>query len=325
MKKLINLSYHPSVMAWFDDDFRNVEKFLVKNDLDGVEILVSPEMDMERVPRELVGGVHLHYDPSWVDCYTNHEQNLLTQCGSLENIRAFFGEGGLARSKARYEQEISLCEKWGADYAVFHVSDVGLDEVFLEKPFRRTDEEVMAYAAKWINSIFGEETSFLLAFENLWWPGLTFRDYGETKCFFAQVLPRKKGFVLDIGHIMANIGGLKTEKEAAAAICARLDGLKELRDEIKVMHLNSALSADYLSRSHRKEYEDFMGETDIWQRLGKARSSVLNIDLHVPFTDPSIKDVLKKAQVDHLVMEFLAPSLAQFETYIKMQKEVLDI
>ncbi len=324
MKRLFNLSYYPIVMSWFDNDFKNVEKFLIRNNLDGIEILFDQDPDISCIPKDLVLGVHLHYAPTWMEYYKQDKVNLIRQYGSYENAEAYFGYDWEQKTNERYLKEIDYCEKLDVDYAVYHVADIGLDEVFYINPFRHNDQEVLETSTELINKVFCQNHPFDLLFENLWWPGLRLDDYELSRNFIEGISHSRKGFVLDIGHMMADIGTIQTEREATIAINKRLENLRELKEDIKAVHLNSALSSEHLNKDHSDAFELFKQQDDVFERLMSAREQVRNIDLHVPFYDNSINDVLKQANPSHVVFEFLASSLDQLEQYIKIQSEVLD-
>lgn len=326
MEKLFNLAYHECSLEVFNNDYSVLEKFLTRHNLDGVELFLPYNtFDCKDFPKEFVRGVHLHYNPMWVDAYKGNSENLLFQCGSNENARILFGENFIENIKKRYIRESKMCQWFGAEYSVFHVADIGLDEVFRTKPYRYSNKEVLDCSVELINSIYDDRyRNCTLAFENLWWPGLNFESYKETKEFFDRIICKNKGFVLDVGHVMINAKNIYTEKDASRELIRRIHSLSTLRDRIKVMHLNCALSESYKQRDLTKEYQQFLGTMNVDERFCLARNVVTNLDTHLPFLDESINDVIRELNLEFIVLELGCETLKDLDYCISRQLEYLE-
>ncbi|NLM46618.1 MAG: TIM barrel protein [Firmicutes bacterium] len=323
MKHLINIATDTATLSWFENDWANIQALVDRHELDGVEIFVGPNYPLEKIPKKLVTGAHLRYFPIWLDLWREDKAALLRQFGSEEIVRHYYGGMGKKCLVDFYKEEFARALALKAEYMVFHVAHVELLHAYTRQ-FSYTDDDVLEAALEIIAEAFGsEDRGIALLFENLWWPGLRMLDYHSTKDFFERVPYPNKGFVLDISHLMITNPALRTEEEACRYILQVVEELKELREEVKAVHLNKSLSGAYFKRDHQAKVEEICRLPSFWDQLSFARHHIAAIDWHVPFECCEIKKVIKAIKPRYLVYELLANSLPQLEEMIARQKAAL--
>ena len=92
MKKLINLSTDKWDLEKFAGDYRNIENFLIRNNIDGLEIIQSIERwNPEKIPKKFIKGQHMTFWPIWLDFWKEKNTELIRQFGNKESYEAYYG------------------------------------------------------------------------------------------------------------------------------------------------------------------------------------------------------------------------------------------
>ncbi|NLZ39120.1 MAG: TIM barrel protein [Firmicutes bacterium] len=323
MKYIVNLSNEKSQLAWFRNDSKQIESFLDRNHLDGIELFYHGREGLEVIPRQRVYGMHLRFWPMWLDFWQGNEEELLRQFDSHENIQHFYG--GLSRKCLvdYYQEEFRLAEELSAEYVVFHVSHVQMEHIYTRQ-YCYNDWDVMKATAELVNEAFGSvDRGVTILFENLWWPGLTFLDPQKTESFLQLINYPRKGFMLDTGHLMITGCNVRDEESGFAYMLEKLTALGELKKYIKGIHLNKSLAGEYLQQCHKDKEEKLRSLSNVWDRYMEARKHIMQIDQHLPFEQPGIKKVVEFVAPDYLVHEFVADNLNSIERSIEIQNKAL--
>lgn len=321
---LTNVASSSRYLQWFNHDWRQIADFTKRNLLDGVEIIIHHDQpDLEVIPPNLVQGLHLTYWPVCLDFICQNQEALLRQFGNEENIKMYYGGLSPQCIVEHYRHELRIAKELNAKYVVFHVSHVELSHIY-QREFPYHDREVLDAFANLINEVFPEEDQGItLLCENLWWPGLNFLHPAETERFMEKIKYPNKGFMLDIGHLMITNPQLKNGQEAGNYILRIIKNLGAVKKWIKGIHLNMALCGDYLQQDHSGKADRLNRIEDIWDRFLEARNHILNIDVHVPFDDPAIRDVIDLIDPRYVVFEVEPKDLRQFEDFVTVQNQVL--
>lgn len=320
---LTNIAASSRYMNWFDHDWQQVADFTEKHGLDGIELILHDQLNPNEMPQNLVQGLHLTYWPICLDFLRQDQQALLRQFQNEDNIKMYYG--GLTPQCLidHYRNELKVARELKVKYMVFHVSHVELSHIYNWK-FTYHDREVLDAAADFINEVFqGEDQDISLLMENLWWPGLNFMDPEETERFFDKIHYRNKGFMLDIGHLMITNPELKNEMEAKEYILKKIKSLKGIKEHIKGIHINKALSGDYLKQNHSEKGEKLGQMENFWDRFMEARDHILKIDTHVPFDHLCIQEIVEYINPQYTVFEIVPNNLKELGDFINLQNNAL--
>ncbi|MBF7096885.1 TIM barrel protein [Alkalibacter mobilis] len=323
MKVLMNMVKHESKLGWFDNNWEKFSKYLIENRLDGAELIFHRDYDVSDIPKDLAVGIHMTYWPTWLDFWYNNEVEMKRQFLDMKNVEMYYGSLDPQIMVDTFKNEFSVAEKLEMEYAVFHVSHVEVEHTFSWE-FTYSDEEILSSTAELINRTFEETDSKIkLLFENLWWPGLNFTNPDVTSEFIEKVNYQHKGFMLDIGHLMITNPRLRDLNEAAEYILNILDKNKHNLKYFKGIHLNQALTGAYILQNHKEKIKDINCCDNYWDILSLAREHIGNIDMHIPFDDEIIDEIIKKVDPEYLVYEFLPKDVDTLSDMIKIQNKVL--
>lgn len=91
MLKLVNISLHDSDLEKYNYSHEEMREFLLKNKLDGFEMILYKDWEEKIVPSKLVKGFHMRYFPIWIDFWNGNKEALLKQMGNEENINNYYG------------------------------------------------------------------------------------------------------------------------------------------------------------------------------------------------------------------------------------------
>jgi hypothetical protein len=87
--------------------------------------------------------------------------------------------------------------------------------------------------------------------------------------------------------------------------------------------LNKSLSGEYLQQSHKNKEQKLRSLSNVWERYMEARQHIIQIDQHLPFAHPGIKEIIELVAPDYLVYELLADNLTNLERFIAVQNKAL--
>ncbi len=260
--------------------------------LDGLEIVWGDDVVVsEQPPAELVVGYHLLFFSTWVDFWQGDEAALLEEFGTWDAVRRCYGGETRSQLVARFRKDLQRALDLGAEYAVFHVSDVRMREVYTYE-FSHTDRQVCDCACELINELFdGVSTDIALLLENQWWPGFTFCDPAMTRRLLDGIEYDNVGIMLDTGHLMSTDTSLRTQEQAARYIRECYDAHGSLRELVRGLHLHQSLSGAYVEGTRGIVPADFVGSYE--ERFATSYQHVLKIDRHEPWNNPVIADLVR--------------------------------
>lgn len=324
MKKLMNFSVDPYDLNKFGNDSTRLEAFMEKHRLDGLEMIQYADWNNSMVPNRLITGNHSCFWPMWLDFWTGNQGALLRQFGSKAAMDEYYCCGSRGELVQNYRAELRKASALGVEYVLFHVSHVEIEHSYTyEYPY--SDAVVTDAFIDMMNEITNSiHADFQLLFENHWYPGLTFLDNTVSQRLMNEIKYPKKGFVFDTGHLMNTNLDLESEEEAVDYMLTVLRNMGDLKENIKVIHLNSSLSGKYVHEvlKGRNQYNPSLPFND---RNINVYSHIAKIDTHVPFRHPSIRRVIDFVKPGHIVYEFAADSLDILDSFINEQNLALGL
>ncbi len=293
--------------------------FCKKMGLDGFELFPFCGNTLETLPRELVRGVHLAFHNCWVDFWNGNEAGVLREFGNMETAKKIIAPSKEAMIE-RYIAQLDFAESVGAEYVVFHISDVSIPEAF-SAVFQHSDKEVIDASLDLINKILSAaDYSFQFLVENLWHTGLTMVNPEMTEYLLQGMKHQNKGIMLDTGHLMHTNSNLNTSQEALAYINQCLDRHGKLCSHIKGIHLHQSLSGEHIKRMISNPPRLPGGYED---RLSVMYAHYFVIDSHRPFIDGGVKELVERVDPEFLNYEFITRSREEHEGYIRLQNDAL--
>jgi len=286
-------------------DMADVSKWCHEIGCDGLEIIWDHNVyHGERPGHDLAIGYHLMFWADWLDFWLEDEEALMRKFGSWDFVREYYRGDNRQAMVDFYRRDFAHAVEVGAQYVVFHVSDVSIEECFTFD-FAHTDEQVIDASLELINQVFdGQDYPFALLVENQWWPGFTFTDPLMTQRLLDGIEHPDKGIMLDTGHLIHTDRTIDDEASAIAYINRMLDEHGALSQRIRGMHLHQSTSGPYMRQAVGKLPDDLDG--DYWQKFARCYQHVLNIDEHQPWTDSRIADVVARIDPEWLNNELSA-------------------
>lgn len=323
MKKLFHLSTTPKQLGMFEENWVDIKEFVSKNYMDGIELGLTIDYNLEKIPKEIIAGVHLSFYPMWLDFWRGNKEELAKQFATKEALYAYYKGESPECLVESYKKQYERAKALGAQYMVFHVSHVLPEDSFTWQ-FNYTDQEVMEATLELVNAAFPrEEDGPLLLFENLWWPGLNYKDAKLTKWFIDEVQYPNKGYLVDVSHLILNNSQIGTEKQAYDYIKETIEALGETKRWIKGIHLNKTLPKHYMQREHGYLLQKYQETKDSKQRLAILKKHINALDGHIPFDHPMAKKIVDLIQPLYCVYETAPTSRYELAYFIKKQNEVL--
>lgn len=209
------------------------------------------------------------------------------------------------------------------DYAVFHVSQVTMEEAFT-RSYASSAEEVVTATIALLNATAASfpdgEPPVRLWLENLWWPGLTFTDPALAERFLAELHFTNWAFLLDTGHVNNTAPAVADEESAVDLVLARLAALPpRVRERIEGVHLNLSLSGAYQRTSLAAGLPVGFATLPFAERYTLARDHVAQIDQHRPFTTPRCREIVAAVRPKVVTHELLMRSRTEWEQSLMIQ------
>ena len=286
--------------------------------LDGIEFMLCATWDRAMFPSAYIKGVHLLFWPTWVDFWHGDRAALMEEFGSEENIRTYYGSLHVSDWIEAWKENLRQAAECAPAYVVFHVAHNRTSEMYRRK-FSSTDEDVIRATIELVNEIAAEiPHGCRLLFENLWWPGLTFRHPRLAAMLLEQAAHPETGFMLDTGHLMNTNLDLRSEAEGAAYVEKIYHSLGEVGKRVYGLHLHQSISGMYV-REMMYRHAGECRPLD-WQ---EAMDYVTHVDRHEPFRTEAARRILDVVQPDYLVHEFCQRSRADWEQKIRTQRLAL--
>lgn len=325
MKETVNFSLYENDMKMFDSDWGKIRNFLVRHDLDGLELFVDSSPLPNDVPKDLIVGVHLPYwmgrHRAWAD------PSVFTQ--DMEEFERIYVFGGGSQEEVigTFRKALDNAHILEAEYAVFHVSYAELEQVYT-RCFNCTDNDVLETTADFLNkavSVYPDgEPPVRLFFENLWWPGLTFLDSMNVEYFSSLLDFDNWAFVLDTGHLMN--ATMKCDDENCS-INVVLDLLSRHSEDfikkIEGMHFHCSLSGEFMRNSMDLEIPEGFGELPFHERLMSVMGILDQMDQHMPFSSENCSQIVDMVSPDYLTHEFVATDLRSLDEKLYIQTQAL--
>ena len=324
MEKLFHLSTTNKQLSLFDEDWEEIQKFVSKHNMNGIEIGLTMDYDLNQIPKDIVRGVHLSFYPMWLDFWNGNQEKLSTLFASKEELIAYYKGEHPEDLVESYRKQYERAKALEAQYMVFHVSHV-LPEDSFTYTFDYSDKDVMKATIELVNQAFPKEADGpLLLFENLWWPGLNYKDPELTEWFIEQIEYPNKGYLVDVSHLILNNHQIGTEKEAYTYIKKTIEALGPSRQWIKGVHLNKALPKRYMSRDHSHLLKKYQEAPDSRQKLAILKKHINALDGHIPFDHPLAKKIIELLAPQYCVYETAPSTRYELAYFIKKQNEALN-
>ena len=322
MKQMVSLPLASAVLAEYGgaEGLRQELRELGCQGFEGI-------WNLEPVPAgfaaELIVGYHLTFYSDWLDFYREDKAALEEKFGSLEAARAFYGGWGAEHLLALYRADLTRAKSLGAEYVVFHVSDVSIEEGYTYR-WRHSHEEVIGASVEIANALLAEEDmGFTFLAENQWWPGFTMTDPALTERLLDGIRYPKKGIMLDTGHLLNTNTALESEAEGVSYIHQMLDAHGSLCRYIRGLHFHQSLSGAYVrtrtGRLPRNLPENYM------EQFAASYRHILQIDRHQPWTIPEAASIADRLEPDYLTHELAAGSRSERRAAVLRQMAVLNL
>lgn len=300
MKVTMNFSLSYDDMIRFSSA-EELRDFYRNAGCDGLEVMpLEPDMRLLVLP-DMAVGIHLCCPSDWMRM--DREQLL-----------------------AHYRQNLETARTLGAEYVVFHVTQVSPLESFTYVP-EHTDEEVILATADLVNELLSEqEPSFWFLMENLWWPGLNFRRPEMTYLLLESIHYQKKGLMLDTGHFLHTNHKLRTQEEALLSLNQMLDEHEAYFHSARTgadgedflawihgIHLQQSLTGAYVEDclTHPHILSD-----DPMEQMNQLFTHIFAIDKHQPFTAPGVRELVERIQPEYVTLEYITESREQLAEYL---------
>lgn len=297
-------------------------EMLKQHTLDGVELMVCDAAHLSLFPKEYIHGIHLWFYPSWLHFWWGNKA-LLAQDYTEQEVRMIFG-ASREEWLERYRRNFHMAAVCGAKYVVFHVAHAGRGEIFSRRFFydnRAVVEGTIEVIQELVSAL---PADCELLYENLWWPGLTFRDPALAARLIERTPHERTGFVLDTGHLMNTDWSLRTEEDGVCYILQTIERLAaydtDLAGRIHTIHLHQSLSGTY---ARRMQEAALRGEVTEHPMPEKLIAYILSIDEHRPFCTPRVRDIIDRVQPRRLVHEFIPQNASDWVQKITTQKKAL--
>jgi hypothetical protein len=298
-----------------------VRSFIQAEELDGIELVLGKGPGGVPVPDDLVKTVHLPIWPGWTRPW-QEPQSIPAGCGPSQ-IAAHYGAATPERLMERFCHNLRQAASLRAAYAVVHASHYEPEEIRTQTA-RYSSREILAATASFANALAsrypGGEPPVTLAFENLWFPGLTFLAPGDAEYFAGLLTFDNWIFVLDTGHLMSALQS-RSEHEGIRDVIRVIERLPvATRQRIRAVHLHCSTSGEH----HEAESPPLALDGMPYRKRARVLADYhRQIDEHRPFADPACRKIVTMIRPEFLVHEFVANTPDTMQAAIRQQKALL--
>ncbi|MEG2353108.1 MAG: TIM barrel protein [Clostridium sp.] len=322
MIKLLTLTNHEYDMVRFQRDSTVLNNYLKEFDLQGIELIPCSNWIDGEMSEEIVKGVHLSFYPFWVDFWLKDFKTLIKEFDSIKKVEQFYGSLDRSVIVENYKKELRLAHKLKAEYVVFHVSHVTIEESYTYN-FKHSNEEVINCTIELINEVFSDindDFNIKILFENLWWPGLNFANKEQLKSIYNGINYKNKGFVLDTTHLINTNIDLKNEEDAINYCIRAIKDLGDYASLIECIHFNYSLSGDYIKNMVK---EGYTLEEKFEERYYNVYSHISKMDSHKNFTSHGAKKIVELIKPKYVVYELVSENLDGLSKMIEIHNKIL--
>lgn len=315
MKKMINITDCDEDIKRYQDT-ADMQAFCHHFGCDGFEYMPVCNQEESAISDTMICGLHMRSFSNWMDLWTGNEAALLKEFGSFEVVEQVYGGRDKEALIAYFRKDLELAKKINAEYVVFHVTEVKIEESFTYQ-FDYTDEEVVDAAAELINQLLdGQGYTFDFLMENLWWPGLSFTSPRITRRLIEQIHYPNKGFMLDTGHLLHTNQDLKNQEEGLRYVWQMLTEHGSLCKWIKGVHLQQSVTGAVV-KEMRKQQMDW--KEDYYERWCQIYEYIFQIDLHQPFTAVGVRALVEWIDPKYLTFELISRSREEHMELLEKQ------
>ncbi len=269
--------------------------------MDGFELftLIEPVPPVYRVPE--VVSVHLPYAIDWRCAWEGRLYE-----GMPENIDYFSYGRTPAEQIDTVHRMIEYAAVLHPAYGVLHAGATDSRQTL--NRFHKSDNlAVLAEYCELVNSAVssfpGGEPPYTIAFENLWWEGLTLRDPAEWEILERNLEFDDWGIVLDTGHLMNTCPEAYDERSAADAVLDIISRYpQDMLDRICTVHLQRSTSAAFRATIE----DDCRHEGESWDDFSRrCYERANNIDWHEPYETSAAVEIIDALQPEFVTHELL--------------------
>ncbi|MDX8336380.1 MULTISPECIES: apurinic/apyrimidinic endonuclease family protein [Cetobacterium] len=260
---MISFSFIPKNNEY--SNFQEEYKILEQNGISGIETIVGNHLELDEYKKYPIIGVHLLYYPTWLEFWREEYEKVKEDFCDKDGILNYYGSLEKNILIKTFKDQFEKAKLLNSKYMVFHVSHVRPKDIF-KFSFNYSSFEVLEETIKIINEVFKGDGPLLL-FENLPWPGLTFKDYKLTKYFFQKINYKNKGFLMDLSHMICTDKTIKNFNEADEYILEKIKELKELKNYIYALHINGPEFNEYLL----KDFSEYIKKWENGNRMEKFK------------------------------------------------------
>jgi len=298
-----------------------VGSFIRAEGLDGIELVLGNDPGSGPVPEGLVKTVHLPIWPGWTRPW--QEPQSIPAGGDPAGIAAHYGAPTPEKLMERFCRNLGRAAAFRAAYAVVHASHYEPDETGAQ-PGRYSSREILAATASFANALASQyprrEPPVTLAFENLWFCGLSFLAPGDAEYFTGLLTFDNWIFVLDTGHMMSALQS-ENEREGIRDIIRVIDRLPAAtRKRIQAVHLHCSTSG---KRRQADTPPLSLAGMPYRKRARALADYHRQIDEHRPFSDPACRKIVAMLRPEFLVHEFVANTPESMQAAIRQQRALL--
>ena len=279
---------------------------------DGLEMLTS----YDAVPeghRPLSASVHLPYATDWLAAWEGRPYDL-----DVSSSKHYMFGRSPEEVVSNISHAIGIAQEIAPPYGVMHLGNADIPSMHTHS-FPHSDEYVIKNFAEVMNRVAagmpGGEPPFRILFENLWWPGLRMVDGSGFRLLDRKLEFSDWGLCLDTGHLMSCFP-VRTEKEGIDVLADVFAGYgSDIIEKIETVHFHYSASADY-----RESFEDIVpGEEPIQDFIRSLYGHVGSIDMHMPFSDPSCRELLDILEPEYVTHEMPGSESGPIEDFIKQR------
>lgn len=312
MQHLFSITVHH---AWEEIEYllRDADG-LSSLDASGIELLTGYD-SVDPIFTDVTKTVHLPYAVDWYGPYSGKRP-------VPENLDPFSVK---YQHYGRNHEEIvetlrtaiDIAAPLKPDHGVLHASSADINQL-MTLDSSDGNANIVSALAELMNEVVSVypdgEPPFSIVFENTWWPGLKMADSEMYRIFDKKLEFSNWGLCLDTGHLLVSLRASTDEEKALELLNTCADRYPiDMIEKITAMHLHVNTSAEVLKNIPTAE-ESIKTERN--ERIKKASELISAADMHLPFTNPEVKEFVNRINPKSVIHEMgsmdLKENIAQY-------------